>query len=133
MAATTWRQCRITTWALHRVARFQANLIIRYHLLQLRGVAGTAAFADEEFVHRVSDGPNQRRVQLPFAHRAALTIVLVERNYGQAYAVEKESVHAEGALVAPAASNVDALWFPVLKSCVRFQYRDYGGAIAASS
>ncbi len=30
------------------------------------------------------------------------------------YAVDKESVDAEGALFAPAAANVEALWFPVL-------------------
>ncbi len=48
----------------------------------------------------------------------------MEPDYAQAYAVEKES--AEGALFARAAANVEALWFPVLKSCVPFQYRDYG-------
>ncbi len=58
-----------------------------------------------------------------FPHRATLTVVLLELDYAQAYAVDKD---AEGALFAPAAANVEALWFPVLTSCVPFQSRDYG-------
>ncbi len=40
--------------------------------------------------------------------------MLLELDYAQAYAVYKESVDAEGALFAPAAAYVKALWFPVL-------------------
>ncbi len=40
--------------------------------------------------------------------------MLLELNYAQAYAIGKHSVDAEGALIAPAAANVEALWFPVL-------------------
>ncbi len=53
-------------------------------MLQLRGFAGTAAFADDEFVHRVSDGTNGRRLLLPFPPRAALAVVLLELDYAQA-------------------------------------------------
>ncbi len=45
-----------------------------------------------------------------FTHQAALTIGLLELDYAQSCAVEKESVDKEGALPA----NVEALWFPVL-------------------
>ncbi len=47
-------------------------------------------------------------------HRAAVTVVLLELDYAQAYAVDKYSVDAEGALIAPTAANVETLWFPVL-------------------
>ncbi len=40
--------------------------------------------------------------------------MLLELDYAQAYAVDKEGVEAEGALFAPAAANVEVLWFPVL-------------------
>ncbi len=40
--------------------------------------------------------------------------MLLELDYAQAHAVDKDSVDAEGALIAPAAANVEGLWFPVL-------------------
>ncbi len=83
--------------------------ILLYHLLQLRGVTGTAASADDALPHRVSHGLDERRLHLPFPHRAALTVVLLELEYAQAYAVDKESVDAEGALIVPAAANVEAM------------------------
>ncbi len=51
---------------------------------------------------------------MPFPYRAALTVLLLELEYAQAYAVDKESVDAEGALIAPASANVEAMRFPVL-------------------
>ncbi len=88
--------------------------ILLHHLLQCPGATGTAAFADDEFVHRVSDGLDDRRPLLPFLRRAALTFVLLELDYAQAYATDKESVDEEGALTAPAAANVEALWLAAL-------------------
>ncbi len=94
---------------------FQINSgILLRHLLQRRGVTGTAAFADDELFHPVTDRLDDRRPHLPFLHRAALTIVLLELDYAQAYAADKESVDAEGALIAPAAPYVDALWLAAL-------------------
>ncbi len=84
--------------------------IFLHHLLQRRGVADT----DDEFVHRISDGLNERRLHLVISHRAALTVVLLELEYAQANAVDKESIDAEGAVIAPAAGNVEAPMFPVL-------------------
>ncbi len=66
------------------------------------------------FFYRVSDELDERRLQLPFPHRASLTFVLMELDYAQTYAVGKECVDAEGALFARAAANVEALSFPVL-------------------
>ncbi len=40
--------------------------------------------------------------------------MLLELDYAQAYAVDKDSVDAEGALIALAAANVEALWLPAL-------------------
>ncbi len=42
-------------------------------------------------------------------HRAALTVVLLEIDFVQAYAADKDSVDAEGALIAPAEAKVEAL------------------------
>ncbi len=58
-------------------------------------VTSKAAFTDDEFIHRVSDGHEERRLQLPFPRRAALTVVLLELGYALAYAVDKESVNAD--------------------------------------
>ncbi len=74
----------------------------------------TLAFPDDDFVHRISDRPDECRLQVPFPHRAALTVLLTELDYARPYAVDKESVDAEGALFAPAAAYVEALWFSVL-------------------
>ncbi len=41
-------------------------------------------------------------------------MLLMELDYAQVYAVDKESVDAEGALSARAAANTEALWCPVL-------------------
>ncbi len=115
--------------------RFQIkSSILLHHLLQRRGVTDTAAFADDEFVHRISDGLNERRVHLALPHRAALAVVLLELEYAQAYAFDKESIEAEGALIAPAAANVEAPLFPVLdlvlppdtQICVERQQRSAG-------
>ncbi len=62
--------------------------------------AVTAACADDEFAHRIIDGPDERRLQLPFPHRAALTAVVLELGYTQTCAVNKDSVDAEGVLIA---------------------------------
>ncbi len=40
--------------------------------------------------------------------------MLLELNYAQAYAADKESVDAEGALIAPAAATVEELWLAAL-------------------
>ncbi len=84
--------------------------ILLHHLLQRRGLTGTAAFADDEFVHRDSDGLDERRPDLQFPHRVAVTVELLEPDYAQAYAVDNDSVDAEGALIAPSTANVEALW-----------------------
>ncbi len=42
--------------------------ILLHHLLQLRGVTCRAAFSDDECFHRVSDGLDERRPDLPFTH-----------------------------------------------------------------
>ncbi len=95
--------------------RFQIkSSILLPHLLQRRGVTDTAAFADDEFVHRISDGRNERRLHLALPHRAALAVVLLELEYAQAYAVDNESIDSEGALTAPAAANAEEPLFPVL-------------------
>ncbi len=78
-----------------------------HHLLQRCGVTGSAAFADDDFAHRVSNGLDELRPLLPFPHRAALTVVLLELDYAQGYAVDKDSVYAEGALISPASGNVE--------------------------
>ncbi len=40
--------------------------------------------------------------------------MLLELDYAQAYATDKESVDAEGAVIAPAAANLYALWLAAL-------------------
>ncbi len=84
-----------------------------YHVQHLRRVSGTAAFADDAVDHSVSDGPDHHRLLLPFPHRAALTVVISELYFVQAYAMDNESVDAEDALFPPGADNIEALWFPV--------------------
>ncbi len=41
--------------------------------------------------------------------------MLLELDYAQAYAADKESVDAEGPLIAPAASSVEELWLAALE------------------
>ncbi len=84
------------------------------NLLQLCGVTAAADFADHEFVHLVGDGPDERRLELSFPHRAALTVVLLELDNTKACAVDNDSLDAEGALISPAANIVKALWIPFL-------------------
>ncbi len=88
--------------------------IILQRLLQRRGITSTAAFADDEFVHRVSDGLDDRRPHLQFPHKAAVAFVLLEFDCAQAYAADKGSVDAKSALIARAAAIVEALWVVAL-------------------
>ncbi len=60
----------------------------------------------------VSDGLDERCPDWPFPHRAALTVVLLELDFAQAYPVDKDSVDAECARISPATANVEALWLP---------------------
>ncbi len=88
--------------------------ILLHYLLQRRGVTDTEAVADDECVHRISHGLNERRLHLVLLHRAALTVVLLELEHAQAYAVEEERIDAEDELIAPTAANVQAPLLPVL-------------------
>ncbi len=101
---------------------WRCQTIPSHHVLQRRGDTGSAAFADDEFVHRVSDGLDARRPHLPFPHRTALIVVLLELDYAQAYAADKDSVDAERALIAPTAANVEALWLAALDLVFRPKY-----------